>query len=194
MEQTIVLASGSPRRRELLAQIGLRFTVKPANVDERRNPGEAPEGYALRLAENKARAAAQGTRGVVIAADTVVAIDGEILGKPVDAQDADRMLSLLSGREHAVVSGLAVLDVETDRLITRAARTRVWFKTLTSEHRASYIATGEPLDKAGAYGIQERGALLVERIEGCYFNVVGLPLSLLGDMLMDLGIPVWKRA
>ena len=189
MEHAIILASNSPRRRELLAQIGLAFTVAPTDVDERVRPGESPQGYAERLALDKARAAALRVKaGIVIAADTIVVAGGTILGKPADAEDARRMLKELSGREHEVVTGLAVMDTTTGRTSVRMSTTKVCFRTLSEREITAYIATGEPLDKAGAYGIQERGALLVDRIEGCYTNVVGLPLSLLGEMLRNFGI------
>jgi septum formation protein len=189
MTPKIILASNSPRRRELLAQIGLSFTVAPADVDERVLPGEPPEAYADRVALDKARAAAQRAgEGIVIAADTIVVVGDSILGKPSDAADARRMLSELSGRGHEVITSLAVMDAATGRSAVRTSATRVWFRDLSDREIAAYVATGEPLDKAGAYGIQERGALLVERIEGCYSNVVGLPLSLLGEMLRDFGV------
>jgi septum formation protein len=120
-----------------------------------------------------------------------VEVDDAILGKPADARHAERMLSLLSGREHRVVTAVAVLDASSGRIDVRNSVTRVWFRPLTGHEIRAYIATGEPLDKAGAYGIQERGALLVERIEGCYFNVVGLPLSLIGTMLAGFGVEAW---
>jgi len=189
MEHTLILASNSPRRRELLAQIGLTFTVSPADVDERLQPGEAPTDYAERLAREKATAAAeQAGEGIVIAADTIVVVGGSVLGKPADAADARRMLTELSGREHEVVTALAVMDAASRRFSVRTSITKVWFRVLTEREITAYVATREPLDKAGAYGIQERGALLVDRIEGCYSNVVGLPLSLLGEMLRDFGI------
>jgi septum formation protein len=185
----VILASNSPRRRDLLTQAGLTFLVAPADVDERVLAGEKPEEYALRVAADKARAAAGRTRsGIVIAADTIVVLDDQILGKPVDARDAERMLSLLSGRQHQVMTGLVVCDAATGRTDARVAVSAVWFKRLSPAEISAYVATGEPLDKAGAYGIQERGALLVEKIEGCYFNIVGLPLFLLGQMLRDFGI------
>jgi septum formation protein len=187
----IVLASNSPRRKELLQQIGVDFRIDPADVDERVLPGESPEGYAERVALDKARvAAARAGSGIVIAADTIVVLDDEILGKPADAVDAERMLMMLSGKVHRVITGLAVMDAATGRALTRASITRVWFRSLTPRDIISYVATGEPLDKAGAYGIQERGALLVDKIDGCYFNVVGLPLSLLGEVLSTFGVDV----
>lgn len=188
---SIILASNSPRRRDLLRQIGVDFSIDPADVDERVLPNELPEAYAMRVALDKARLAAEraGT-GIVVAADTIVVIDGEILGKPADAGDAERMLNMLSGKVHSVITGLAVMVAAAGKTFTRTSITRVWFRLLTPREIASYIATREPLDKAGAYGIQERGALLVDKIEGCYFNVVGLPLSLLGEMLLAFGIDV----
>ena len=189
MEYTIILASNSPRRRELLTQIGLAFAVAPSDVDERLLPGEAPKDYAERLALEKARSASERAgQAIVIAADTIVVVDRTVLGKPSDAEDARRMLMELSGREHEVVTALAVMDAATGRSSVRTSITRVWFRALTKREIDAYVATSEPLDKAGAYGIQERGALLVDRIEGCYSNVVGLPLSLLGEMLRDFGI------
>jgi septum formation protein len=189
MEKPIILASNSPRRKELLKQIGLTFTADPADVDERMLPGEGAEEYAVRVALDKARVAASRTgTGLVIAADTIVVVDDTILGKPLDIRDAERMLTMLSGRMHRVITGLAVMDAETGRTRTGAAITMVWFRDLTPAEVRSYVSTGEPLDKAGAYGIQEKGALLVEKIDGCYFNVVGLPLSLLGEMLRDFGV------
>ena len=189
MTPNIILASNSPRRKGLLTQIGLSFTVAPADVDESVLPGESPEAYAVRVALDKARIAAERAgEGIVIAADTIVVVGDIILGKPSGPADARRMLSMLSGRGHEVITGLAVVDAATGRFTVRTSATQVWFRELSDREIASYVATDEPLDKAGAYGIQERGALLVERIEGCYSNVVGLPLSLLGEMLREFGV------
>jgi len=189
MTPKIILASNSPRRKELLTRIGLSFTVAPADVDESVLPGESPEAYAVRVALDKARIAAERAgEGIVIAADTIVVAGDAILGKPSGPADARRMLSVLSGRGHEVITGLAVVDAATGRFTVRTSATQVWFRELSDREIESYVATGEPLDKAGAYGIQERGALLVERIEGCYSNVVGLPLSLLGEMLREFGV------
>jgi septum formation protein len=158
-------------------------------VDERVLPGEAPGAYAVRVALDKACVTARRAKaGIIIGADTIVVLDDAILGKPADAEDAGRMLSLLSGRMHRVLTGLAVVDAASGREMTRLSETKVWFRDLLPEELAAYVASGEPLDKAGAYGIQEKGALLVSRIEGCYFNVVGLPLSLLGEMLREFGV------
>jgi len=188
----IILASNSPRRREMLRQIGLDFSIDPADVDERPIPGEGPESYALRVAEDKAAVAAQkACTGIVIAADTIVVVNGLVLGKPADVSDAERMLKLLSGRAHRVITGLVVRDASDGRFLSKTAVTTVWFRDLSYEEIRSYVMSGEPLDKAGAYGIQEKGALLVKKIDGCYFNVVGLPLSLLGEMLGEFGISLW---
>ncbi len=188
----IILASTSPRRKELLRQAGVSFTVDPADVDERALPGERPEGYAVRVALDKARvAAARSKNGVIIAADTIVVVDDTILGKPADRNDAERMLTLLSNRVHRVITGLALIDAANGKTMTGSAVTRVWFRDLSQQEIQSYIAGGEPLDKAGAYGIQGKGALLVKKIEGCYFNVVGLPLSLLGELLRKFGISLF---
>ena len=185
----IILASNSPRRKELLRQIGVSFTVDPADVDERPFPGERPEDYAVRVALDKARvAAARSKNGVIIAADTIVVVDDTILGKPADRNDAERMLTVLSGRVHRVITGLAVIDAADGKTMTNSVVTSVWFRDLSQQEIQSYVAGGEPLDKAGAYGIQGKGALLVKQIEGCYFNVVGLPLSLLGELLRKFGI------
>ncbi len=189
MNPLIILASNSPRRRDMLKQVGLDFSIDPADVDERILPGEGPEAYALRVAKDKARVAAgRAGTGVVIAADTIVVLGDEVLGKPSDAADAERMLRMLSGREHRVITGLVVLDAASGRFSERTAVTSVWFRELKSEEIRSYVESGEPMDKAGAYGIQEKGALLVRKIDGCYFNVVGLPLSLLSEILLQFGV------
>ena len=184
--KTIILASRSPRRQDLLRQIGIAFRTVHSDVDEAILPGESPEKYAVRLARDKASSVAARTdSGIVIGADTIVVLGDEVLGKPADARDAARMLTMLSGKMHRVITGLAIVDASTTAVKTASAVTRVWFYDMTPEAIESYVATGEPFDKAGAYGIQERGALFVERIDGCYFNVVGLPLSLLASLLRD---------
>lgn len=191
MHKQIILASSSPRRQELLRQIGLTFKVDSADVDEAILPGEQPETSAVRVALDKARVAAgRADEGIVIAADTIVVLDNIILGKPADPADAERMLSRLSGRRHDVVTGLALVDAASRRSLTSVAITSVWFRTIRQAEIRAYVSSGEPLDKAGAYGIQEKGALLVQKIDGCYFNVVGLPLSLLAQMLEEFGVSV----
>jgi septum formation protein len=163
----------------------------PSDVDEAILPGEPPDKYAVRVALDKASSIAlRVKRGIVIGADTVVVVRDEVLGKPADARDAARMLSLLSGKMHRVITGLAVVDAATSAVKIASAVTRVWFHPMSPAEIDSYVATGEPLDKAGAYGIQERGAVFVERIDGCYFNVVGLPLSLLMGLLRDADIAI----
>lgn len=186
MNREFVLASQSPRRKELLRQIGLSFTTDPAHIDESVRAGEAPGDYAVRLALDKAREVAGRRKvGVIIAADTIVVVDDDILGKPADADDAGRMLGMLSGRMHRVITGVALLDAGTGKAVSRFAVTNVWFRELSLGEIAAYVATGEPMDKAGAYGIQGKGALLIEKIEGCYANVVGLPIALLHTLLRE---------
>jgi septum formation protein len=182
----LILASASPRRRELLTQAGYRFTVRAADVPEIRRPGEDAIRLTLRLAREKAEAVAltltpAESNAIVLGADTVVAVDGEILAKPRDAADAARMLRLLSGRTHQVVTGVCALRGERQQ--GAAEVTHVCFRAVAEEEIAEYIAGGEPLDKAGAYAIQGRAGRWVPRISGCYFNVVGLPLALVSAML-----------
>ncbi len=186
----LVLASASPRRRELLAQVGLNAHVVPADIDEAVLPGETPDTHVIRLSEAKALAVAARTEVAgrfFIGSDTVVVRDGTILGKPVDPLDAAAMLRSLSGRAHEVVSGYAVHDRAGGRTVSGAVTTTVWFKELTEAEIAGYIASGEPFDKAGAYAIQGLGAFMVPRIEGSYPNVVGLPLCEVIAALEELG-------
>ncbi len=181
----VILASASPRRRELLGQIGVEFTVVTADIDETPFPGEEPIPYTLRLAEAKARdVLVLHPDAIVIGADTTVTIDNHLLGKPTDAADAERMLLLLQGRTHQVTTGVAVLtSYQTD---TAAETTDVTFTAMDAATIRAYVATGEPMDKAGAYGIQGVAAQWIPRIEGDYFNVVGLPLARLAAMLRRL--------
>ncbi len=181
----LVLASASPRRRVLLSGLGPRFTVRSSEIDETPRPGEAPGAYVLRLAREKARAAGRPGE-LVLAADTSVVVDGEILGKPRDDTDAERMLRLLSGREHEVLTGVAVLD-PMGRLVAAIDRTVVRVAPLSAEEIAWYVATGEPRDKAGAYAIQGLGALFVEAVAGNYSNVVGLPIPTVYRLFEELG-------
>ncbi len=191
----IILASASPRRQELLRLIGLDFRVAPSKFDESTVVTWPPEDHVTESATGKANDVASGiSDGIIIGADTVVVAYGEIMGKPVDPADARRMLKLLSGRAHCVYTGLCVierLDGKTVRTIAGYERTEVRFGPLTNQIIEDYVATGEPLDKAGAYGIQERGSVLIEGINGDYFNVVGLPVYHLSRMLMELGIPLF---
>ncbi|GFO58218.1 Maf-like protein [Geomonas silvestris] len=184
----IVLASASPRRSELLESAGITFVVAPADIDETPLPGEEPVDHVLRLAEEKARAAASRTEGrFFVGADTIVLCDGEIMGKPKDAADADRMLKKLSGVPHEVVTGYAVYDRERDAALSQAVRTKVFFKSLRQEEIDAYIATGCPFDKAGAYAIQGGAAHMVQKIDGSYSNVVGLPLCEVVETLRTMG-------
>jgi septum formation protein len=177
-----VLASASPRRAELLARAGIDFDTRPAHVDETPWPGEEPEAHVRRLAEAKARAVAVDHRGaLVLGSDTIVVLDGRILGKPLDADEARAMLRALSGRAHDVLTGVALVIGDEARV--DVCRTRVWFRTLTAAEIDGYVATGEPMDKAGAYGIQGGAARFVERIEGSRSNVVGLPVEVVRAML-----------
>jgi septum formation protein len=190
----LVLASASPRRRELLAQAGYTFEVRPADLPEDPRPGEEPVAYVVRLAREKAEAVYRALAGqesgakliggrelAVLGADTTVVADGEILGKPQNAADAARMLRMLSGRTHRVITGVALATAQGTEVAAEV--TAVRFVALAEEEIAAYVATGEPMDKAGAYAIQGRAARWIPRIEGCYFNVVGLPLALVTAML-----------
>lgn len=185
----LVLASASPRRLDLLRQAGVEPAVEPADVDETPPPGASPESLAVGLARTKAQEVAARHAGealVVLGADTVVVVDGRILGKPVDVADATRMLTELSGRAHRVLTGVALVDARTGRTVDGLARTDVRMRHLDADEVAAYVATGEPLDKAGAYGIQGRAAVFIEGIDGDYTNVVGLPLPLVDVLLRQL--------
>jgi len=185
----LVLASASPRRSELLTQAGYRFRVHPAHIPEDPLPGEDPIVYVTRLAREKAEAvfrqlttaSPKPEEIAVLGADTTVTIDNTILGKPADAADAARMLRLLSGRTHRVITGVALVTAAGVEVAAEA--TAVRFLTLSDAEIADYVAGGEPMDKAGAYAIQGRAARWIPRIEGCYFNVMGLPLALVSSLL-----------
>jgi septum formation protein len=184
----IVLASASPRRCELLASAGILVDAVPSRISEGFLPGETPKDHVRRLAETKARAVAGLHDGrFFIGADTIVVCGQEAMGKPRDRADAERMLRKLSGRPHEVITGYAVYDALEDRARVDAATTRVYFKALEAVEIAAYVATGCPLDKAGAYGIQGRAAYMIERIEGSYTNVVGLPLCETVEVLVRMG-------
>ena len=183
----VVLASASPRRQQLLNLIGIAHEVRPANIDETMRPREAPRRHAERLAREKATAIAMRDPDLVtIGADTVVVINRKVLGKPRDQTEAIHMLSQLSGREHTVITAVAVARGQKVR--SSIEEVRVKFRRLRDDEIEAYVATGEPMDKAGAYGIQGYGATIVERIDGDYFAVMGLPLVRLIGLLHDLGI------
>ncbi|MFO7767309.1 MAG: Maf family protein [Pelovirga sp.] len=193
MDNTLTLASASPRRKELLEQIGLEFSVIPSNIEETIIPDESPEHLVIRLSLDKARDIAQrfDTRSRwVIGSDTVVVCGNRILGKPSDEQEAAAMLRLLSGTSHRVITGFAVIDRLRECQRSEAVTTKVHFRQLTDAEIARYIATKEPADKAGAYAIQGFGAGFVSGIEGSYTNVVGLPLCRLTLILKELDVPL----
>src|SRR5437588_114413 len=187
----LVLASASPRRSELLRNAGFHFTVHPAHVDESMLPGEQPLEHATRLAREKARAIRQQyPDDFVLGADTIVVVENQVLSKPRDAADATRMLGLLSGRSHRVITGVCLTGSQPSGKNfeeVRAETTEVFVRTLSAEEIAAYIASGEPMDKAGAYAIQGRASRWIPKIVGCYFNVVGLPVPLVSRMLREHG-------
>ena len=186
MNFRLVLASASPRRSDLLAAAGIAFDVDAVDVDERQQEGEAPEAYVVRVAADKAHAAAARHPGrVVLGADTIVLVDGEVLGKPANEDDAGRMLRLLSGRQHEVLTGVAL---ERDgRRVSALTRTAVEFASLSADDIAWYVGTGEPFGKAGAYAIQGLGSRFIPSITGSYSNVVGLPVTLVVSLFQEMG-------
>lgn len=189
----LILASASPRRKKLLKQIGLEFEVLPTNIEEKLNPGLKPLHQVGSLSLQKALAAAElkeAKSAIILAADSMVMIDDEVLGKPKDVKDAKRMLKKLSGREHSIITGFTLIDTVTKKKVTRSVETKVWFKKLSPQEIAAYIAKEKPFDKAGAYGIQELAAVFVEKIEGDYQSAVGLPLFALAKELKNFGIKV----
>lgn len=178
----LILASASPRRAELLAAAGVAFTVEVADVDETPQPGEQADDYVCRLAASKAHAVrARHPQALILGADTTVVIDGDILGKPASANEAAHMLGRLQGRAHEVLTGVALVHGSGQDV--RLARTRVWFAPMTPAEVAGYVATGEPMDKAGAYAIQGAASRWVTRMEGSFANVVGLPVAEVSAML-----------
>jgi septum formation protein len=173
----IVLASGSPRRGEILTNAGIPFVREvPSNIDETPRPAEPPRDYVVRLAQEKAESVKVNGHRIVLGADTTVVVEGAILGKPLNPAAAARMLRLLSGRSHEVITGICLRSARGR--VTDAATTRVWFAALSDSEIEAYAHSGEPMDKAGAYGIQGLASKFVERIDGCYFNVMGLPVAL----------------
>ena len=185
----VILASQSPRRRELLGLTGLDFTVRVADIDESMDPKAAPFDEVARVSRLKALAVSRDPGDVVIAADTIVVCEGRVLGKPRDEEDAFRILSLLSGRHHEVMTGMTV--VKDDEIITHTEVTKINFRDLHPDEIRAYIASGEPMDKAGAYGIQGGAALFADEMVGDYYNVMGLPVCRLAMILRSLGLPIW---
>ncbi|EQK41834.1 septum formation protein Maf [[Clostridium] bifermentans ATCC 638] len=190
----IILASGSPRRKEILENTNLQFSVITSDIDERIFENEEPIQLVLRLAFEKCMSVAQNNPSdLVIGADTIVVLDNEILGKPKNEEEAFNMLSKLSNREHQVITGMSIVNLENEKKIVDYAISNVKFKKLTDQDIKDYISTKECLDKAGSYGIQGYGALLVEEIKGDYFNIVGLPISKLSDILkINFNINLFK--
>ena len=186
----IILASGSPRRKELMELLGLPFSVRVSDADEHTDPELPPYFIVEQLSLLKASAVAsvikaEGAEGIVIGSDTVVVFEGAILGKPKDATDAQKMLMALSGNWHSVLTGVTVMNTKNAKSETFYVETKVHFVPLSKEQIDAYVATGEPLDKAGSYGIQGKGGLFVDRIDGDYFNVVGLPMCKLAAVLKE---------
>lgn len=185
----IILASASPRRKALLEQLGLDFEVIPSDCEEEINSGLDPHDLAKKLSSEKAKSVADKNKNtLVIGADTFIAYKGKIIGKPRDGEEAMKILKLLQGNTHSVITGLTVIDSDTGKTVSDSIETKVHFKKLADDEIEGYILTNEPLDKAGAYGIQALGAAVVDKIDGDYFNVVGLPLSLLHDVLKKFGV------
>ncbi|MBC7182502.1 MAG: septum formation inhibitor Maf [Marinobacter sp.] len=189
---SIILASASPRRAELLQQIGLNFTVRPADIDETPEPEETPEHYVERLAREKALLVADASPScLVLGSDTSVVLDGVVLGKPCDTAEARAMLHRLSGATHQVMTAVALIC--NGRCHSRLVVTEVRFRSLSADEIEAYVASGEPMDKAGSYGIQGLGGIFVNELRGSYSAVVGLPLQETAALLAEVGYPVWKN-
>jgi len=187
----IVLASASPRRKELLGKIGLKFEVESSDYAEDMRSGLSSDELARAISLEKARAVAMRHKNaIVIAADTFIVFRGKIMGKPGTEAEARKMLVRLRGKPHSVITGFTILDTARNKVLTKSVETVVHIKNLTAEEIESYVKSGEPLDKAGAYAIQGLGSVIVERIEGDYFNVIGLPLSALAEGLKEFGIHI----
>lgn len=187
----LILASNSPRRKEILKMLGFDFVIRPSDCDETVCPGMAPSQIVCELAERKARSVFCGRDEVVLGSDTVVAIDGCVLGKPADEQDAVSMLQRLSGRCHSVFTGVCITNgIKTETVFVEA---RVYFKPIDLETIKQYVQTGEPMDKAGAYGIQGLGGKYIDKIEGDYYAVMGLPSTVTKELLIDFGLLQKKR-
>ncbi|MDD2510171.1 MAG: Maf family protein [Syntrophomonas sp.] len=194
MHKGIILASASPRRQDLLDALGVKYKAVPAKVEEQFFPGELPRKTAERIAREKAEAVARDfDNGLVLAADTIVVCDGKLLGKPHDEDDAFHKLSCLSGKSHEVITAVCLQNIDKAESEVASEVTRVYFRSLSAAEIKAYIASGEAMDKAGAYGIQGLGSVFVERIDGCYFNVVGLPVSRVYEMLARQGINILEE-
>ena len=187
----IILASASPRRKELLEKIGLKFEVEPSNYAEDMHSKLSPDKLARAISLEKARAVARKHKNaIVIAADTFIVFRGKIMGKPNTEAEARKMLMTLKGKSHSVITGFTIMDTEENKVLTKSVETVIHIKKLTPKEIDAYVKSKEPLDKAGAYAIQGLGSVIVERIEGDYFNVMGLPLSALAESLTEFGIHI----
>lgn len=185
MKKNIILASASPRRAEILKTLGYDFLVIPSDIDEDISESD-PEEFVMKLAKNKALYVAKNNQGLIISADTIVVLADQILGKPKDEADAKKTLKMLSGNKHSVYTGICVLDTYSNKILCDYEKTEVYFDYMSDLEIGEYIKTGEPMDKAGAYGIQGKACKYINRIEGCYFNVMGLPASKLYKMLKSI--------
>jgi septum formation protein len=189
--KTIILASASPRKKEILKKTGLKFKVYESDYEEKMDLGLKPHELARFLSREKARDVARRHRdALVIAADTIVVLRGRLFGKPRNEEQAKEMLRALSGKAHSVITGFTIIDTAGKKEISRSVESKVFFKRLSADEIETYIRSGEPLDKAGSYGVQGLGAVLVKRIEGDFFNVVGLPLNALAESLKEFGVNV----
>jgi septum formation protein len=189
--KTIILASASPRRKEILEKTGLKFKVDKSGCEEKADPGMRPHEIARLLSREKARHVAGKYRNaLVIAADTLVVLRGRLFGKPRSEEDAKEMLKALSGKAHSVITGFTIIDTDGKKELSRSVESKVFFKRLSADEIEAYIRSGEPLDKAGAYGVQGLGAVIVKKIEGDFFNVMGLPLYALTESLKKFGVSV----
>jgi len=189
--KTIILASASPRRKELLKRIGLKFKVDPSNYEENISSQLEPHELAKSLSLEKAKLVAEKhMNALVIAADTFIVFEGEILGKPRTETEAKKMLETISGRQHSVITGFTIIDTENNKALSKAVETKVYIRRLSSNEIDAYVESKEPLDKAGAYAIQGLGSVIVEKIEGDYFNVIGLPLSALIESLKEFSVHI----
>ena len=189
--KTIILASASPRRKELLEKIGLEFEVEPGDYEEDIGSGIEPHELAQKISLKKAEVVASKRKNaLVIAADTFIVCGGKILGKPHTEDEARKMLETINGRAHSVVTGFSIIDTGKNKTLSKSVETRVYVRKLTPAEIDAYVMSKEPLDKAGAYAIQGLGAVIVEKIEGDYFNVIGLPLSMLTEALKEFGVNI----
>ncbi len=189
--KTIILASASPRRKELLEKIGLRFEVEPSNYEEDMPSALEPHEFAQKISLEKAKVvASKHKNAIVIAADTFIIFGGQILGKPHTEKEARKMLETISGKSHSVITGFSIIDTGTSKTLSKSVETKIYIRKLTLAEIDAYVKSKEPLDKAGAYAIQGLGSVFVEKIEGDYFNVIGLPLSALTEALKEFGINI----